>query len=109
MFTGSSESLIKLTDSRGKKILENSVFGKEDNIIVTDRYVAYNYFAEENRQICWSHFARDFERFAHSWHAEVKTLGCGLRQVAAKLFSLKKALLRNEINVLRFLRCSRKL
>lgn len=49
MFTSSHESLINLTDSRGKKILENSVFGKKDNIIVTDRYAAYNY--KENRQI----------------------------------------------------------
>lgn len=109
MFTSAIGSLLKLADSRGKKVLENTIFGKSDNIIITDRYAAYNYFAEENRQICWAHLARDFERFAHSSNIEVKTLGCYLRQVAAELFTLQKALSRNEINVLRFLRRTRKL
>jgi hypothetical protein len=51
------------------------VYGKNDNIIISDRYGAYNYINEENRQICCSHLARDFERFAHSWHIEVKNIG----------------------------------
>lgn len=109
MFTSSIGSFLKLTNSRGKKVLESSVFGNSDSIIVTDRYAAYNYFAEENRQICWSHLARDFERFAHSSNLDVKTLGCYLRQIALELFALRKALLEKEIDVLRFLRRSRKL
>jgi hypothetical protein len=35
-----------------------------DGIVVRNRYVAYNYFSRENRQIYWAHLARDFERFA---------------------------------------------
>jgi transposase len=43
LFSSTKASLIKLADSRGKKILENSIFGSDDHIIVTDRYAAYNY------------------------------------------------------------------
>ncbi len=45
----------------------------------------------------------------HSWNIEVKILGCYLRDVAAELFALKKALLKNEIDVFRFARRARKL
>ncbi|GFR16431.1 transposase IS66 family protein [Trichonephila clavata] len=79
------------------------------NKVVTDRYAAYNYFADKNRQICWAHLIRDFERLAHSWNIEVKVLGCYLRNVTIELFALKKALLKNEIDVFRFTRRARKL
>ncbi len=108
-FFSTEHSLIKLTASRGMKVLENSVFGKSDNIIVTDRYAAYNYFDEENRQICWSHLARDFERFTHSAHNEVKPVGEYLRHIAYEIFALKKSLLEGKIEVLRFLRRARRL
>lgn len=108
-FFSSNYSLIKLEHSRGKKVLENSVFGKNDNIVVTDRYAAYNYFDEENRQICWSHLARDFERFAHSSNGRVKAVGEYLRHVASELFALKKSLLEGKIEALRFLRRARRL
>lgn len=45
----------------------------------------------------------------HSWNIEVKILGCYLRDVAVELFALKKALLKNEIDVFRFARRARKL
>jgi len=108
-FFGNDASLIKLESSRGKKVLENSVFGSNDHIIVTDRYAAYNYFAEENRQICLAHLARDFERFANSSHAEVKPIGEYLRRVIQEVFSLKKSLSDYKVDILRFLRRARKL
>lgn len=107
MFTNASSSLIKLTDSRGKKVLEGSVFGENDAIRVTDRYVVYNYFNPEMRQVCWSHLARDFERFAHSFHPGIREIGEYLRYIAYELFGLKKALLLEQISVLRFLRRGR--
>jgi len=109
LFSSNNETLLKLTDSRGKKVLRNSIFGSSDNIIVTDRYAAYNYFAAENRQICWAHLARDFERLSHSCYPEIAGLGQKLKQSANQLFSFRKALLNDQINVLRFLRYARKL
>ena len=90
LFASEFASLIKLESSRGKKVLANSVFGPDDQIIVTDRYAAYNYFNRENRQACWSHLSRDFERFAHSSYAEVRYLGEYLSGITSELFALKK-------------------
>ncbi|MBS9529058.1 IS66 family transposase, partial [Wolbachia endosymbiont of Ceratitis capitata] len=109
MFASNEASFIKLTDSRGMKVLKNSAFCNCNSLVVTDRYAAYNYFSDEKRQICWAHLIRDFERLAHSWNVEVKVLGCYLRNVTIELFALKKALLKNEIDVLRFTRRARKL
>ena len=108
-FFSNNASLIKLENSRGMKVLENSVFGSNGYIIVTDRYAAYNYFARKNRQICWAHLARDFERFSHSAHAEVKPIGEYLKNVAFEMFGLKKALSDQQIDILRFTRRARKL
>ncbi len=102
-------SLIKLTDSRGKKVLENSVFGANDSITVTDRYGAYTYFTQENRQICWSHLARDFERFVHSSNHQVKALGIHLKQIAYDTFTLRKLLIEEKIDLRRFWRRAKKL
>ena len=33
-------------------------------ITVSDRYAGYNYLALEQRQVCWAHLLRDFERIA---------------------------------------------
>jgi len=109
IFASKTASFLKLTDFRNKKVLENSGFDRNNNIIVTDRYAVYNYFSEKNRQICWAHLARDFKRFEHSWNLEVKIIGCYLSQVAKELFALKKALLNEQIDVLRFLRRAKKL
>ncbi|EAL58547.1 transposase, degenerate, partial [Wolbachia endosymbiont of Drosophila ananassae] len=109
MFASNTASFVKFTESRGMKVLQNSKFCNRNSLVITDRYAAYNYFADKNRQICWAHLSRDFERLAHSWNIEVKVLGCYLRNVATELFALKKALLKSEIDVLRFVRRARKL
>ncbi len=109
IFASNQASFVKLTESRGMKVLKNNVCCNRNSLVVTDRYAAYNYFVDKNRQICWAHLARDFERLAHSWKFEVKVLGYYLRNVATELFALKKALLKSGIDVLRFARRARKL
>ncbi len=109
MFSSVGASMIKLVESRGMKVLANSVIGPSDSVIVTDRYAAYNYFDEEKRQVCWSHLARDFERLAHSFDPAIKPLGYYLKTVASELFALKKALVVGQVDILRFTRRARKL
>lgn len=109
LFSSAKETMIKLAESRGKKVLTNSIFGPEDSIIVSDRYAAYNYFAEENRQICWSHLARDFERFSNSSNNEIKEVGKHLKQLAYEMFAIKKALLEERIDEHIFCKRARKL
>lgn len=109
MFTSNIGSFVKLTSSRGMKVLENSAFGRGNDLVVTDRYAAYNYFPSKKRQICWAHLARDFERLANSWNIDVKVLGCYLKDIAIELFALKKALSKDEIDIFRFIRRAKKL
>ncbi|WP_243575125.1 hypothetical protein [Candidatus Cardinium sp. cByotN1] len=67
------------------------------------------YFPLIHRQLCWSHIARDFERFAHSWHSDVKALGYYLKAIASELFALHRAFLNHSIGLPIFLRRIKKL
>jgi len=109
LFSSAEATMIKLEKTRGKKVLENSVFGPKDNIIVSDRYAAYNYFAVENRQICWAHLARDFARLANSSYKEVSVMGEKLTVLAREVFALQRALKAKEIGLLQFFRRIKKL
>ncbi|WP_342265139.1 IS66 family transposase [Cardinium endosymbiont of Philonthus spinipes] len=109
IFTNPMVTLLKLTKSRSKKILESSGLKPKKQIIVSDRYAAYNYFPPTHRQLCWSHLARDFERFAHSCHSGVKVLGFYLKKMASELFSLHRAFAKDTIELFTFLRRIRKL
>lgn len=51
IFTNKEYSLLKLTPSRGKQVLEN-LLGKYEGKVISDRYGAYNSFKPEKRQIC---------------------------------------------------------
>lgn len=109
IMTNPIASLLKLTNSRSRKVLENSGLNRINQIVISDRYAVYNYFPPTNRQVCWAHIARDFERFAHSWHPEVKSLGVSLKEIASELFTLHRSLSNHVIHVATFLRRVRKL
>jgi transposase len=68
MFINRQMSVLKLTSSRGKKVLQ-SILPDYEGQVISDRYGAYRHFENEKRQICWSHLKRDFQRFAHSRNA----------------------------------------
>ena len=72
--------------SRGKKVLKQLMEGFE-NILVTDRYAAYNYFDSSQRQMCWSHLKRDFKRFSERRDPMVSRLGKGLLKQESELFT----------------------
>lgn len=65
-------------------------------------------YSRTNRQLCWSHIARDFERLAHSWHSAIKALGFYLKQIASQLFVLHRFFLNQRIELTTFLRGTRK-
>jgi transposase len=91
-FATKDYSFVKIEQSRGKKVLENSGLNFDKSTIVTDRYAAYNYFRREQRQICWAHLARDFERLANSQNENVRIKGINLRDLTIKVFELKNKL-----------------
>jgi transposase len=103
IFTSKEYSLLKLTCSRGKQVLEK-VLGEYKGKVISDRYGAYNYFKPEKGQICWSHLARDFERFAHSLDSCLSVKGARMVEIAKEVFVINKAFRREQINESYFLR-----
>jgi transposase len=106
--TNKELTVLKVSESRGKKVLKSLLPGY-DGIVVSDRYAAYNYFSRENRQICWAHLARDFERFAHSKNVEVSKIGQALKLLSSMVFAVHKAKKQSLIDNLRFYRLMRKI
>jgi transposase len=108
MFTTRDVSLLKLTSSRGKKVLESTLPAYE-GWVISDRYGAYRYFEEGKRQICWSHLKRDFQRFAHSQNPSLAQMGAILGQVSRDAFALERAFKNQTVDRLFFMRRIRKL
>ncbi len=107
MFTNRSMSVLKLTSSRGKKVLQ-SLLPEYEGQVISDRYGVYRHFENEKRQICWSHLKRDFERFAHSRTEALAAYGRTLEQIGHEVFVLEKAFKIQAIDHLLFMRRIRK-
>jgi len=103
VFSNKSATLIKLTGSRGAKVLEKTLPLYEGKV-VSDRYSSYSYFLEDKRQVCWSHLMRDFERFAQSRDADLNFIGRNMVSIAKEMFGLHRRLLEKQIEHVFFLR-----
>lgn len=97
IFTNNSHTLLKLTLSRSKKVLEKVLGKAYRGYVISDRYSSYNYFLSSQRQICWSHLQRDFERLAQSSNATLSLYGHSLVALSREIFALNKALLSHKI------------
>lgn len=108
MFTNQEASFVKLSASRGKQVLVDSL-GAYSGYVISDRYGVYNHFEEEKRQICWSHLLRDYERFAQSSNEKLSKQGRRLVTIGKEVFCLNKALNNKQIELEYFLRRIKKL
>lgn len=89
-FLGNSQlSFFKLSNSRGKKVIENLLPEYLGNVI-SDRYAVYNYFDRDNRQVCLAHLRRDFKRFAYSSNKEISGVGIKLLDCIDLVFAAHK-------------------
>jgi len=82
--------------SRGKNIL-NALVGDYNNIVISDRHNAYNYFNSAHRQICWAHLKRDFTRLSEKEDKVIARIGAGLLACEADLFKIWYEFKQNEI------------
>ena len=103
VFTNNKTTLITLRDSRGSKVLKE-ILPEYAGKIVSDRYSSYSYFAEEKRQVCWSHLLRDFERFAQSKDPDLSFIGKELHRIGTEMLSLHRSWRGKKIEQLFFLR-----
>jgi transposase len=80
----------KLERSRGRKIAKALIGSYQDHIYVTDRYSAYNYLPDRNRQLCWAHLKRDFQKISERPN-DAGRIGKKLLSTYDKLFKFWKA------------------
>ena len=73
--------------TRGKTVLRNFL-GCFKQIVISDRYAAYNIFGPDRRQLCWAHLKRDFTRLAEKKERPLARLGKALLIQESQLFSL---------------------
>ena len=95
--------LNKVGAIKGAKVLHD-MLPQYDGKVVSDRYSSYSYFAEEKRQVCWSHLLRDFERFAQSRDPDLSFIGKELYCTGTEMLSLHRSWKEKKIEQLFFLR-----
>jgi transposase len=83
----SSAAFFSVERSRGKKTLANFLKGFK-NVVISDRYSAYDIFDSSRRQLCWAHLKRDFQRLSEKKVPMVARLGKKLLKEESKLFEL---------------------
>lgn len=83
-------TLIQIEKSRGRKVMYG-LLGDKAGIVVSDRYVAYEALDPGNRQICWAHLSRDFNRFSMNSDALISNIGNKLKEQQQALFSQRDA------------------
>lgn len=83
-------TVIRIEKSRGRKVMYVLLGGKK-GVVVSDRYVAYEALDPGNRQVCWAHLSRDFNRFSMSTDPVISTIGKRLKEQQEALFSQRDA------------------
>lgn len=94
--TSAAFAFFSITASRGKKVLK-SLVGDYRNVVISDRYAAYNYFDSDNRQVCWSHLKRDFTKLSEKDNAIIARIGQHLLVCESDLFKLWHAFKQSRI------------
>ena len=81
-----THALLRVAPDRHQRELE-ALLGEEfGGIACSDRWWAYNRFAPDKRQLCWSHLLRDFTAHAEGMAAQKELGQAGLR-IAEQLFA----------------------
>ena len=84
-FMSDKAAFFSIEASRGKKVLR-SFLGDFKNIVISDRYAAYNIFESHRRQICWAHLKRDFTKLAEKENKIISRIGKQLLECESQLF-----------------------
>lgn len=68
-------------------VAAHSLLGKFDGYLTTDRWTGYNWWPLAQRQLCWAHLLREFEKFSGR-DAASRRVGEGLLEQSRALFAL---------------------
>ena len=78
-------SYMLITDKRDQLSCKTLIGEQVKGTVVTDRYCAYHYIDNEQRQMCWAHLLRDFESMAQSKDPQVSGDGWMLADYAKQM------------------------
>jgi transposase len=57
-------ALYSVLPSRARYVINDLIGAEPRCVLVSDRYAGYAHLAPEQRQVCWAHLLRDFQRIA---------------------------------------------
>lgn len=86
-FISNKAAFFSIHASRGKKVL-NAILGDFKNIVISDRYAAYNIFDSSQRQVCWAHLKRDFTKLSEKDNKIIARIGKNLLTCESDLFKI---------------------
>lgn len=86
-FISNKAAFFSIHASRGKKVLR-ALLGDFKNIIISDRYAAYNIFDSFQRQLCWAHLKRDFTKLSQKNDKTIARIGKNLLECESNLFKI---------------------
>jgi transposase len=78
-------AVFMIRSGRNKQSAKELLGKKFKGILCSDRYSAYQWIANENRQICWAHLERDFRKISERIGTS-STIGCNLLMQTNHLF-----------------------
>ena len=78
-------SVYQVTLNRRGSSARELLGSADDGIVVSDRYSGYNWLRLEQRQLCWAHLKRDFQRIAERQGASAE-IGEALLALTRRLF-----------------------
>lgn len=83
--------------SRGQNVLQALLGDEFENLVVSDRFSAYDTLSAQQRAVCWAHLSRDFQRIAER-SSVAGELGEALVCLASKMFTTRSRYLDGELS-----------
>jgi transposase len=80
-------TLFRVVLSRAGQVVKDLVDEDSEGVVGSDRYSAYNWLPLEQRQICWAHLLRDFQKLVERGRSSA-LVGGPLRTLAEELLTL---------------------
>lgn len=89
MAVTNSVAYFKICAGRGQQALSELLGGKIQGVFSSDRWGAYNIIELFQRQLCWSHLKRDFQKWV-DWGGEAAGIGQAGLEAVKRGFALWK-------------------
>lgn len=84
-------AVFALSESRSQQAASQLLGAQPAGIVCSDRWSGYNHLPAAQRQVCWSHLARDFQAISERPLAADQRLGQALTRISSHVFHAYQA------------------